>query len=243
MKGADMNQLDSPHELSAGRAHNVCHPQKSQLLRTLKTMGFRAADNRSSYRRNGLSVSLRPHWLVAKTAAAADIDPLHGQLGSPGLWKIVADGDGLSREFHLPLACLFSEQEEMLDEDSVEGADPFQDCLQWIAAAAAGELPAGWQCPPPSEIESWLPPGGLTVQSGPLLCQGSLCCEPNCLRLRFPLAAPVDRERLAPARLACLRDVLIDAQNRWNMVRVGMFGTPRQATPMTEVDLSGAPSR
>jgi hypothetical protein len=236
-----MNRHDTPHGPKIQQAHGTFHRQKNQLMRISKTMGFRAAGNTSVFRRNGLSVWLQRRWLVAKSVVAADTDPLHGQLGCAGLWKIAADGDKLSREFHLPISCLFAEQEGIPDDDCDEGGELLQDCLEWIVGTAAGELPSGWQCPSRDEIESWLSPGALTIESGPLVRQGLLRCEVNCLRLRFPVASLAAREQISPARRMCLNDLLLDAQSRWRMVRIGTTGASGQETVVTEVDLSGAP--
>jgi hypothetical protein len=203
-------------------------------------MGFRATRNGAHYQRHGVGLSLERDWLVASAAARAEDDATKDLLGHVGLWKLVAHGAEVRREFHLPLRGLTDGHDEDWEGDDDAGGGPFHECLQWIIASAAGELPSGWQCPSRDEIESWLPPGGLTLQVGPFVRQGLLRCETGCLRLRFPVA-PAVRERLPPARWECLRDVLREAQDRWRMVRAGVSGAPEQPAVVAESDLSGAP--
>jgi len=204
----------------------------------LKELGFRRARNGSGFRHNGLVVKPRRRWLVATARGAKGEDPLCGRLGKPGLWKPVTEGTKVRREFHLPLSVL-SVEAVPGDEDE-EAADPLEACVRWISATALDDVPAGWECPARDEVESWIPDGGLTLRSGTLVRQGTLVCGPDRLALRIPLVREV-HAGLSEARRAWLGELLLDAQNRWRMVRIGLEGDPGREAVMAEVDLSGAP--
>jgi len=205
----------------------------------LKELGFRRARNGSGFRHNGLVVKPQRRWLVATASGGKDDDPLCGQLGKPGLWKLVTDGPKVRREFHLPLGVL--SVEEVLGEGDEDAPDPLEVCMGWVSATALDDLPAGWECPARDEVESWIPDGGLTLRSGALVRQGSLVCGSDRLALRMPIVSEV-HAGLSEARRAWLRELLLDAQNRWRMVRIGIEGEPDHQAIAAEVDLSGAPA-
>jgi hypothetical protein len=166
-------------------------------------------------------------------------DPLWGQMGQPGLWKTIVPPKPRRprRELHLPLDVI-AEGEPWDDGD--ETAGPLRACLDWAAATAKGELPGGWKSPPRELVESWIPRGGLVIQSGPLLGQGSLCYGPSRLALRFPLAGELS-EGISLVRRDWLAQVLAEVENRWRMVRVGFCGAADRPAVQAEVDFSGAP--
>jgi hypothetical protein len=85
-----------------------------------------------------------------------------------------------------------------------------------------------------------LSPEGLTVQCGPFARQGELICTPKRLALRVPLIFNVCDD-LAESHYYWLRNLLIDAQNRWKMVRIGFRYGSSETSVQAEVDLSGAP--
>lgn len=205
----------------------------------LTSLGFRATRDKSRYRQNGLSVETQRRWLTATAKTPNSRDPLNELLGKPGLWKVIDDGQGPRRQFHLPLAALAIESD--LDVDGQEAPDPLEACLAWVSATSQDDLPVGWECPPRDEVESWLPAGGLTFRSGELVRQGSLVCEADRLALRMPLVTEVPRE-LPEARGAWLHELLRDGRNRWRMVRIGVEGPPGQQAVVAEVDLSGVPA-
>jgi hypothetical protein len=100
-----------------------------------------------------------------------------------------------------------------------------------------GNVPEGWQSPPLEEVQSWIPRGGLTVQFGRVLRQGSLLHDQRRLAIRFPVV-PVVPESLPGARRAWLREILVEAQTRARMARLGWTDSGGVAA---EVDFSGAP--
>lgn len=204
-----------------------------------KELGFRAAPRGAGFRHNGLSVKPDSGWLTATAATSGGGDALAGQLDKPGLWKQIGEGKAARRQFDLRLAAIGSAA--TLGEDGQEAADPLESCIAWAAATALEDLPAGWECPPREEVESWIPAEGLTLRCGELVRQGTLVCQPDRLALRMPLVneIPVD---LPEARGEWLRAVLLDAHNRWRMVRIGIQGPAERRSVVAEVDLSGVPA-
>jgi hypothetical protein len=160
---------------------------------------------------------------------------LHGR---PGLWKFVAGrAAGLfDREFHLP--CNILKACASLDAD--EPRDLTRECVDWAIATLSGSLPAGWSVPDAQEFGAAVPSGGLTVQSGPVIRQGSIVCTADRTALVFPILRDVPAE-LSSSRMQLLSELAIDAQNRWRMVRIGWNGTGGRRAIEAEVDLTGAP--
>jgi len=198
----------------------------------------------STSRHRGLRVTFGGRWVTVRAKVPRNVGPepptLWGPLGRPGLWKtVVAEKPGRARrEFHLPLAAIEAADPWPGDRDEPE--DPLRACLDWAAATVEGDVPDGWTSPPREQVEAWIPSRGRVIQSGPLLCHGSLIHEPRRLALSFALAGEVSAE-ITPARRAWLGRVLADAQSRWRMVRVGMEGEPDRPEVRAEVDWTGAP--
>lgn len=207
----------------------------------LKAMGFRRSRSGTGFQHNGLAVRPDRRWLTAAAKAGREEDPLWGQLGRPGLWKPVSSAPQVQREFHLPLSVLSAGGSAGEDgEEDEEAPDLLEACVAWASATAIDDLPAGWECPARDEVESWIPQGGLTLQAGRLVRQGSLICQRDRLALRMPIVAELSGE-LSRSRRGWLEEILLDAQDRWRMVRIGMEGQPEQPGVAAEVDLSGAP--
>ncbi len=217
------------------------------LHAAMEAAGFQRARRGKSYRHHGLTVTSDDRWLTVR----AKVDPGHDpcQLGQPALWKTVVSGDQrVRREFHVPLALVEGGDAwaDAADDDLAEGRNPLEACLDWAACTAGGEVPPGWTSPPREQVEEWLPAGKLAIQSGPLLRQGALEYASNRLGLAMPIApaapaAPAVSAELSPARRELLRRVLVDAQNRWRMVRVGMESGQDRPVVRAEVDFRGAP--
>jgi hypothetical protein len=154
-------------------------------------------------------------------------------LGAPGFWKadVLPDGN-CGRVFHLPLAALTSagcmESEEELAAS----------CVAWAIDTAAGRLPTGWQAPARSEVEACLSGAALTAQRFGQVRQGTLHVMPKRLAVSFPLLARWPAE-LPAARAAWLRELLVNAQSQWRLVRVGVAA---DGAVCAEVDLTGAPA-
>lgn len=217
---------------------NVQSPRDVQTA--VEAAGFCRGPRGSGYRRGGVRVAFDRHWMTVRAKAGPEAEMLWGQLGRPGLWKMVVPRQPKRprREFHLPLAAI--EAGDAWDDDRDEADDPLRACLDWAAATVEGDVPDGWTSPPREQVEAWIPRRGLVIQSGPLLCQGSLIHEPRRLALSFALAGKLSDE-ISPARRDWLGRVLVDARNRWRMVRVAVEGEPQRPEVRAEVDLTGAP--
>jgi hypothetical protein len=159
--------------------------------------------------------------------------------GSPGLWKFSKARAAVpfDREFHLPLSVL--KTCDLFDSD-LEQRDLTRECVDWAIATLHGNLPAAWSAPAADHLEAAIPPNGLTVQTGPIIRQGSLVCTAERLALVFPILREVPAE-LPPRRQQLLSELAIDAQNRWRMVRIGWNDTSDRRGIEAEVDLTGAP--
>jgi hypothetical protein len=205
-----------------------------------KSLGLRIGSIISSNGRKGdlppgFAVHIEDGWSVLHTAAVqAAADSLSSQLGKPGLWKCIrtADGSGGRRVFELPSAVW------QTNPDPEEEAQ--SDFQAWALQTAAGRLPEGWQPPPRTEVEMWIPPAGLTVQAGPLVRQGELIHRPDRLALRWPILSAVPAN-LSPGRRDWLQQLLLDGQDRWRMVRLGLEGEEASPAAVAEVDFSGCP--
>jgi hypothetical protein len=206
-----------------------------RLHAALTKLGFTRQRDSDAYRHNGVMFRPEPDWIALRSSEALlDVDPLQGLLGTPGPWKHITESDGSVRKhFELPRVAL----------DSVVGADvdgeaetTCADWLWWALATDQGGIPAGWQPPERAEIDTWMSPASLTIQCGPIVRQGQLLYGPDKLALRFPILAG-SPTGLSEARRLWLRDVLLEAQDRWRMVRIGLSETGADA----EIDLTGVP--
>lgn len=206
----------------------------------LEKLGFVPEDGASRFRHNGVALQAGGEWWTLRTAAEGPgHDVLRGQLGRAGLWKLVTgpNGDGPGRVFDLPKSALH--QAEWLDEfDEDDGAtSPFEDALRWALDTARGRVREGWQPPSRAEVETWIPTASLTVETARFVRQGTLEHGAGRLALRIPIVPAIPTD-LSAARKEWLREILIDAQDRWRMVRIGIT---ERAGVDAEVDFSGAP--
>lgn len=205
----------------------------------LVQLGFARDGEALFWQRNGTTFQTDGRWSsLCRKCEPADLDPLHGQLGKPGLWKLITGHTGTPSHwaFDLPPG-LFAERRDDDPMNDPQSAPLLQAGLEWSLATADGKIPDNWQPPPRDEVESWLPPFGLTVQRGKYVRQGTLQWGANMLALRFPIVAQVPAD-LPAARLAWLREVLLDGQSRTRMARVGFT---ESGSVEAEVDLRGAP--
>jgi hypothetical protein len=213
---------------------SILSPPVAPWQTPLEKLGFTPNRRGSGYRRNGTLFTTDGGWSVLRsTQALSTADPLRGDLNKPGLWKRVRLGDGPEnyRVFDLPPGAWTAEE---------ESAGPGPGCLAWALATAGGRLTEDWQPPPRDTVKAWLPAGGLTVRSGPVVRQGELIHGPGRLALRFPVLSCLP-DNLSPARQAWLGELLRDGQNRWRLVRLGLTGEDEPAAALAEVDLSGCP--
>ena len=173
---------------------------------------------------------LRSGWGTFETTGGRrPKDPLRGQLGLPGLWKLSANGHGATahRVFELPPSITPRRDAEPARFDLLSA---------WAHATVDGRPDRGWSPPPREDIERLLPEGALTLQVGAVALQGALDHDDSRLALDFPIVPRIPDD-LPPARAAWLEELLADAQNRWRMVRIGIDGV----TAAAQIDLSGAP--
>jgi hypothetical protein len=124
-----------------------------------------------------------------------------------------------------------------LDEDWESTAeDVLAECKAWALSTAVGRLADGWRPPPREEVESWIPGGGLSLRAETQARQVGLVHEANRLALVCPILPRLPAE-LPAARRDWLRALLMDGQDRWRMVRIGLTET----SALAEVDFSGVP--
>jgi hypothetical protein len=199
----------------------------------LAALGFAPGAGAGTYELDGMEFRHDGAWCSLRTTSAVPADPLRGQLGKPGLWKRVRNaGDRAHLVFDLPAM-------PHGDEADDESPDRDSSLLAWAVATLAGQVPAEWQAPPRRIVDGWLRPGVLTVQAGQLLRQCVLVHRPDRLALTCQLLSAISRE-LPDWRRAWLHEVVLDAQDRWRLVRFGLAGGDQPAI-LAEVDFTGCP--
>jgi len=172
---------------------------------------------------------VRSGWGTFEANGTQRSDPLRGQLDRPGLWKLSVDARGAVRGvFELPPSLM-----ALAESDAAR----FADVAGWALATAGGKAEKSWSPPAKAEVESWLPDGALTLQVGAIARQGALVLDDERLLFRFGIVHEIPQS-LSAARKAWLRELLVEAQNRWRLVRIGMNG---RADVQAQVDLTGAP--
>jgi hypothetical protein len=157
-------------------------------------------------------------------------------LGRPGLWRAVRGEAEIVTAFACPpLSASDSFGTVRGDE---EGATmPFDAALrEWACETASDDLPETWVAPVRGEVEDWFDADRLNVRTGSHVAKGVLECGTERFRLRFPDLVRLDAG-LLEARVAWLRELCLDAQSRWQLVRFGIA----DGRVCAEVDLSGAP--
>ncbi len=195
----------------------------------LRSLGFTPSLHGDGYRRRGTSFEMSGTWGQLEST-------FHNgaQLGDPGLWREQGKRGGRPRRvFELP-PWLMGKGPWLVPD--VEPEVLRCDVLRWALTTADGSRVAGWTPPAVEEVKTWLPEQGLTVQAGALARQGKLIHEPDRLALAFDLAPAAPQ--LDADRRHWLHEVLIDAQRRWRLARVGLTDS---GTVRAEVDLTGAP--
>ncbi len=204
---------------------------------SLETAGFARLAGGRRYRAPAGVLTLANGWgTLAAPARAPRPDPLGGPLGAPGLWRLAGDDrSSVRRVFEIPPG-VFTDPGGAGANGSID--DALVELLRWAIATVDGKLPAGWVPPARTQIDEWSRDVGMTVHAGSSLRQGLIVHEPERLALCFPLT-PAPGANLGPARRTWLRELLIDAQNRWRLVRIGETAI---GAFQAEIDLSGAPA-
>jgi hypothetical protein len=212
---------------------NIATNSRLQSWSALESLGFVRRNGGLTFQFDGVLVKPTRQWCVLQTDASPGSGPEHDSLGKPGLWRPGTENDAV-REFHLPLAILGPGR---LDED---GIDSLRACVDWALSTGRGVLPAEWTCPPRELIESSIPDGGLTIQSGPIVRQGELVTAGDRLAIRVPIV-PVVAAGLPEPRREWLHRLIGAAHRHWRMVRIGWGGTSERPSIEAEINLSGAP--
>lgn len=198
----------------------------------MAALGFRPDRGGHGYRGKDLLFGFAAGWGVlwpARTSATRD--PLYAHLGEPGLWRWTpaVDSRHPCRIFELPPVLLprgYANHEQTI----------FQETVEWARATRPRDATSlDWTPPPLEQVKDWLPERGLSVRAGTLARQGTLVHSPQRLALEFPVVSCPDD--LPPERRQWLRELLLDAQMRWRLARVGIA----REKVWAEIDLTGAP--
>jgi hypothetical protein len=199
--------------------------------------GF-TANGDGNYHRDKISFRRDGRWVQLETVLHPAPPEVIRDLGQPGLWKGIAEGQAGHRVFEFPAAAVCSDDEaEWSDETTPATLDAF---LAWALASEKNGIVPGWQPPTRALVESWLPPGVLTAQVGPIVRQGELILKPDRWAVRF-LILPVVPSDLPFVRRDWLRAVLSDAQTLWRLVRLGLASEGENLAVLAEADFTGAP--
>lgn len=203
--------------------------------REMAALGFLPNRGRPGYRAESLLFGFTAGWgALWPTRPSATPDPL-AHLAEPGLWRwtTAMDSTHPRRIFELPPVLLPSGHPNC---DRIHEETIFQETVEWARATRTRDTAAlDWTPPPLELIQGWLPERCMTVQSGTFARQGALVHSPQRLALEFPVVSCPDD--LPSERWQWLRELLVDAQMRWHLGRVGFA---RQKV-WAEVDLTGAP--
>jgi hypothetical protein len=208
----------------------------------LTAEGFRRVRGRNEYRSGQFTLRFEKRWATLSTRSRpVGQDPLVEALGRPGLWKPIVSSDGVTWNFDVRVAEEHGLDGNVLDADE-EVRSPLVAMLGWALETADGRVPANrfaTGVPDRDEMELAIPGGGLTIRSGSLVRQGELICDASRVALTVLILTGWASDLSAP-RCEWLRSLLIDAQRRWRVARVGISdGTPAEVR--AEVDLTGAP--
>jgi hypothetical protein len=210
---------------------------ESELL----SIGFSTMQDGHCYTLDGITLRVEEKWIHLETISLpASVDPLIYQMGKPGLWKCVTTKENrIRRLFEFPLSVATTTEHAVGDEIK-NGMSPLKEMVSWARTTVNGNRTKSWHPPSHQEMNALIIDQGLTVQCDSHALQGELVCESNCLALRFPIVLGIPHE-ICESRNYWLRRLLIDAQNRWKMVRVGFSGDHSGKSAQVEVNLTGAP--
>ncbi len=189
-------------------------------------------------KRDDLDFRARDGWFrIEDRSVRAAGDPLSASLGRPGLWKaLVGDHDTVVADvFEIPASVLDA---AAANEGAGEGrAAIVAAARDWARATRPGGTISGWRAPDREDVEFFLPSGALLARCEGSPRQGGIVREDGRLALVFPVLPRLAAD-LSSARREWLRALLLDAQNNWRLVRIGVAAT---GETLAEVDLTGAP--
>jgi hypothetical protein len=193
----------------------------------------------------GLRLSVTADWAsVWREPRADEIDPL-AQLGRPGLWKRVTSARLPRCVFEVPL-CVVDEIGAACADGEGDGDARFVGLEHLIEAAHAtknGRVPAEWIASAEDEVAATVPADLLTVQCAEVASQGRVMRSDERLVIEFPIVTAVPKSLAAPRRKK-LAAVLVEANDNWRMVRVGLRdGAAAENTldAIAQLDLTGMP--
>jgi hypothetical protein len=214
---------------------------KNQCKRELVAAGFSLKGTNRTSNPDGIRFTFCDQWIQIISKPTLNIpDPLNALMGEPGLWKIVTDKDGQPRKiFEFPIS-IVAENNPDCGPSINPAKSSLPKALRWARKTLVGERINDWASPPKREIMALLDPQSLTAHSNLHARQGELVYRPNRLALRFPILFNVSDD-LPHTHYFWLRNLLIDAQDRWKMVRIGFCSESSATSVQAEVDLTGAP--
>ena len=200
--------------------------------------GFVRGETTDEWSAPGLFLRRAGPWASLVSSAPRQADPLTEWLGRKGLWKPMSSAEGVVAAFdilcepgHIGIAGRFDED---LPAESLVLAQ-----INWGMATRESVPHLDWISPARNELDDIITTDALTMQIGLHLCLGRLLHEPDRLALRFPVVGPI-AEDLSCTRRGWLRSILLEANSRWRLVRVGFTGA-NESDIAAEVDLTGAP--
>ena len=205
-----------------------------EIERRLLRLGFNSSSE-GHYVLNDIHNKIVGSWLVFEKDILQkfDVDPLKEQSGHPGLWKYdTTEDDVLKIRFDLPLSILNFSKKKHSDSSSTS---TFDETVKWVISTADRKL-NDWSVSSLKEIN--LTNSEFTVLYGQFIRRGYLVCKDDVLALKIPILDHIPVE-LEISRRKWLHTILLDAQNRWQMIRFHMVS--QQGPVEVEIDLSGAP--
>ncbi len=213
---------------------------KIALEDDLAAAGFSRGKGCRGYTLDGLTFRLDDSWPILETGPQkTSTDPLLELASRPGFWKCVTKNGRVCARFDLPPSVICP-PETGLEDPRGDGASPFLSMLKWALGTADGSVPTGWLAPECEDPMGMIPRNGLTVQIGVHARQGRPVMEPALFALQVPILSDLP-EDLAERRKNWLRWILIEAQNRWRLVRIVFTGHGSVPRVYAEANLTGVP--
>jgi hypothetical protein len=214
---------------------------KKKCESALAAAGFSLSHASQRDNPEAIKLKLDQQWIQLITnSPQGTSDPLKTLMGRPGLWKLTAGSDCRPRKvFEFPLFIL-SDHHPDVETVYAETKSPLSAALRWAKSTLSGRRIDEWRSPSKQETMDLISSQSLTVQCGAYARQGELICRPKRLALRFPLILQVPDD-LPDPNYYWLRKLLVDAQNRWKLVRIGFRGESSTISAQAEIDLTGTP--
>jgi len=207
----------------------------------LAASGFTRGKDNERFARKEVDFRMEGTWSVLGNRSTPEgADPLVGQMGKPGFWKFVDNGEKLQSVFELP-PLEFDDGGADSTWNELPASSHWGSMLNWALDTQDGRIPKGWRPPPREEIDVLVPREKLTVPCGIHPRQGELIHEGDRLAVRVLIVQHVS-EDWAEDRQYWFHKLLLEAQSRWRLVRFGYSDRLPLGAVCAEVDLTGAPS-